>query len=125
MGRNDPTVWTSALHLAPKKDGDVRACGDFRPLNNKTILDTYPLPNIKTFADKLCGATIFTILDLKSAYYQIPLSLESSYKTAVVTPWGTWRFKRLAMGLKNFGQSFQKMLGSIMTDQGGLIRLFR
>ena len=42
----DLTYWTSALHLQPKTDGKLHACGDFRPLNDKTVLDTYPLPNI-------------------------------------------------------------------------------
>ena len=116
---NDPTIWTSALHLVPKPDGDIRACGDFRPLNLRTVLDAYPLPNIRTFTNKLRGATQFSKLDMKSAYYQIELDRSSSLKTCVVTPWGTWRFKRLPLGLKNAGQTFQKVIDNVLSGLEG------
>lgn len=33
--------WASPLHLAPKKDGGWRACGDYRRVNAQTPPDTY------------------------------------------------------------------------------------
>merc|ERR1712067_68646 len=101
--RHEVTTWSTALHLAPKADGEIRACGDFRPLNAKTVLDTQPLPNILTFQDNLKGATVFSTIDLKSAYYQIPLDRTSSFKTVTLTPWGPYRYLRLPMGLKTPG----------------------
>ena len=105
----DPTLWTSALHLQPKSDGSLRACSDFRPLNSKTQLDTYPLPSLRSFTSAIKGAKIFSKLDLYKAFHLIPLSRESSKKTATITPWGTYVYKRLAMGLRNSCQSFQKL----------------
>ena len=67
IGPQEPTYWSSALHLAPKADGGLRACGDYRALNNITIKDSYPLPNIRTFVGKLKGAQIFSKIDLTSA----------------------------------------------------------
>ena len=83
------------MHLAPKADGEIRACGDFRPLNSKTVLDTQPLPNIMTFQDQLKGAKVFSTIDLKSAYYQIELDRPSSFKTVTLTPWEPYRYLRL------------------------------
>ena len=57
---------------------------------------------------------MFTRLDLKAAYYQVPICPESSAKTTTLTNWGVFRYKRLAMGLKNSGATFQKMLDSIL-----------
>ena len=80
--------WTSAIHLVPKPDGTIRCCGDFRLLNDKTLLDGYPLPNLKAFTDKMTGASIFSKIDLTKAFHQIPLSKSSQIKTTMVTPWG-------------------------------------
>ena len=73
------------MHLAPKPDGSLRVCGDFRGLNNKTLLDGFPLPNIRMFMGDIAGSTIFSKLDLVKAYHQIPLDDESQ---TVATPWG-------------------------------------
>ena len=94
-------------------NGDIRPCSDLRPLNHRTLLDTYPLPSIRSFLDKFKGARVFSRLDLKAAYYQIPVSTISSFKTVTLTPWGVYRYLRLPMGLKNPGQSFQKMVEAI------------
>ena len=64
--RVDPqaiNVWTSPLHLVPKPDGELRACGDFRILNDKTTLDGYCLPNIRHFSAQIKGAKIFSTVD--------------------------------------------------------------
>ena len=110
----DPTTWSSALHLAPKCDGTLRPCGDYRALNSKTVLDTFPLPNIRHFVAKLKGATLFSKVDLLKSYHQIPLSKSSSNKTTLLTPWGVFKFKRLAMGLRNAAQSFQKVMNHVL-----------
>merc|ERR1712102_26341 len=117
---NEVTHWSTALHLAPKADGEVRACGDFRPLNAKTLLDTHPLPNIGTFQDRLKGARVFSTLDLKAAYFQVPITRSSSFKTVTQTPWGQFRYLRLPMGLKNSGASFQRMMDAVLRGLPGL-----
>ena len=100
-------TWTSALHSAPKPDGSLRVCPDFRPLNEKTILDGYPLPSLKHFTAKIRGATVFSRVDLVKVFHQIPLDKESQRQSTVVTPWGAWQFVRLSMGLRNSAQSCQ------------------
>ena len=112
----EPNLWTSALHLAPKTDGDLRPCGDFRILNDATLLDGYPLPNLRHFSAKIKGSTVFSKIDLVKAYHQVPLDTPSSKKTCVITPWGAFRFLRMAMGLRNAAQSFQRMMQTILHD---------
>ena len=111
----DPTLWTSALHLQPKSDGTLRACSDFRPLNSKTRLDTYPLPNLRSFTHAIKGSKYFTKLDLYKAFHLIPLTPSSSKKTATITPWGIFVYKRLAMGLRNSCQTFQKLVEYVLS----------
>ena len=112
--------WTSALHLAPKPDGTLRVCGDFRALNDATAMDGFPLPDIRNFVGNIKGSTIFSKVDLKKAYHQVPLCPESQRKTTVVTPWGAWKFTRLAMGLRNSAQSFQKLMMHLLGDVAGV-----
>lgn len=55
MHPNEQITWSSALHFVPKDGNDLRVCSDFRPLNDRTALDHYPLPSIRAFAHKLEG----------------------------------------------------------------------
>ena len=43
------------------------------PLNLETTLDRYPLPGIEDIFNAVGGAVIFSKLDLKCGYHQIPL----------------------------------------------------
>ena len=112
--------WSSGLHLQPKPDGTYRPCGDFRQLNEKTLTDTYPIPHLRYFTAKLNGAKVFSKVDLTKAYHQIPIKKEDRHKTAITTPWGLFQFRRLAMGLCNAAQSFQKMIEDVLRDITGV-----
>ena len=115
--RRSDSPWASPLHMVPKKDGSWRPCGDYRRLNNQTIPDRYPLPNIADLGNQLHGSTVFSKLDLQKGYYQVPMSPEDAKKTAIITPFGLWEFVRMPFGLRNAGQTFQRMMDIIM---GGL-----
>jgi hypothetical protein len=56
--------WSSPLHMVQKKCGGWRPCSDFRRLNNITVKDKYPLPNMGDLSARLNGCTIFSKLDL-------------------------------------------------------------
>ena len=84
----DSNVWTSPINQVPKPDGSMRNSGDFIELSSKTLLDGYPLQNLKFFTGKIRGASLMARIDLVKAYHQIPLDEESKKKTCVVTAWG-------------------------------------
>ncbi len=102
--------WASQLHLVPKKDGTWRPCGDFRRLNLVTEPEVYPLPNMLDFSDRLNGCAVFSKIDLRKGYWQVLVRLEDRKKTAVITPFRRFQFKRMPFGLCNTGSSFQRMM---------------
>ncbi|CAK1597374.1 unnamed protein product [Parnassius mnemosyne] len=65
--------WSSPLHLAHKKNGGWRPCGDYRSLNARTIPDRYPIRHLQDFTHQLAGSTVYSTLDLVKAYNQIPV----------------------------------------------------
>ena len=85
--RSTQSTYASATVVVRKKDSDgnctdFRQCGDYRPLNAETNLDRYPLPSIEEIFNAMKGATIFSKLDLRSGYHEMPLRPEDRTKTA-------------------------------------------
>lgn len=89
--RESESPFASLIVVVKKKNGDIRLC-DYRKLNTQTIKDAYALPNIEGAFSVLTGLKWFSIMDLKSGYYQVEMEEEDKYKTAFVTPVGFWEF---------------------------------
>ena len=83
-----PTSYTSALHLVDKPGGGVRPCSDFRALNTQTVPDVFPLPLLRDFTSKISGCNLFSVIDIRQAFFNIPIWPSHRYKTATLSPWG-------------------------------------
>ena len=105
--RRSSSNWASPLHIVKKTDGRWRPCEDCRLLNLQTQPDLYMCPNIADLTARLEGCTIFSKLDLRKGFHQIPVRSRDIHKTAIITPFGLWEFIRMPFGLRNAGQSFQ------------------
>lgn len=101
--------------LVRKKDGSSRMVVDYRLLNKKTVRDCYPLPRIHDLLDKLVGASVFTKIDLKSGYWQVRMKEEDEHKTSFTTPFGTYQFRVLPMGLTNAPSTFQRVMERMLS----------
>ena len=74
--------WGCPAIFVKKKDETLRLCVDYRPLNEVTIKNKYPLPRIDLFFDQLARAKVFSKIDLRSGYHQIKIKPEDIPKTA-------------------------------------------
>jgi len=104
--RRSSSPWASPLHMVKKPDGLWWCWDDYRRLNNVTVPDTYPLPNMIDFSARVAGCSIFTKIDLRKGYYQIPMHPADILKTTIITPFGLFEFLRLTFRLHNAGSTF-------------------
>ncbi len=108
--------FSSPIVVVRKKNGDVRLCIDCRKLNLQTVKDAYALPNLEETFSALTGSKWFSVLDLKSGYYQIEVEEADKPKTAFVCPLGFWEFNRMPQGVTNAPSTFQRLMEKCMED---------
>jgi len=91
---------------------------DIRKLNERTIPDKYPMPNISMILSNLGKARYFSTLDLKSGY-QVVLAERDHEKTSFSENGGNYEFKRQPFGLRNAASIFQRTIDDILREQIG------
>ena len=122
--------WASPVVLVKKKPLNAddpaekpkfRLCVDFRKVNALTKTDSFPLPIIQDALDVLGDAKHFSIVDLRSAFLQLPLHPNDREKTAFVTKQGLYEFTVLPFGLKNSPSIFQRLMHQVLEGLLGQI----
>lgn len=79
---NSESPWSSPTLLVKKANGEYRFCFDGRALNKISKHDSYPLPHIDRILNNLRNAKFISSIDLRKAFWQIPLDADSREKTA-------------------------------------------
>ena len=126
--RPSESAWSSPIWIVPKKadaSGKTkwRLVIDFRKLNEKTIDDRYPIPNISDVLDKLGNCMYFSTLDLASGFYQVEMNPADVPKTAFNVENGHYEFLRMPMGLKNSPSTFQRVMDNVLRDLQNVVCL--
>lgn len=105
------SAWSSPMAVVRKSNGKVRLCLDARKVNEVTIKDAYPLPIIDGLLSRLSVTNYITTLDLKDAFWQIPLEKGSRDKTTFTIPNGPlYQFTVMPFGLCNAAQTMCRLM---------------
>lgn len=126
--RPSKSPYSAPIWVVPKK---IDASGkqkwrlvvDYRKLNDATVNDKFPIPNMDDILGKLGNSNYFTTLDLAKGFYQIEVAPGDIEKTAFSTGLGHYEFLRMPFGLKNAPATFQRLMNSILADYIGKICL--
>ena len=123
--------WASPIVVVPKRTAPGeppkrRLCVDYRAPNGilppvkkafskaKGILTLVPLPKIDEIYARLKGSTIYSTFDMRSGYYHMVLSKKSRPKSAFVSSFSKWEFKRCPFGLAQVPAYFQRLVNEVL-----------
>ena len=110
------SAYGAPIVLVRKKSGDLRICVDYRSLNKKIAKDVFPLPRIDESLEALGKATVFSTLDLASAYNQVEIEPSDRKKSAFTTQFGLFENIRMPFGISNAPATFQRLMTKIFRN---------
>lgn len=108
--------------VVPKAVGrKVRICVDLTKLNENVRRELYILPSVESMLGQLKDAKIFTKLDARSGFCQIPLSEDSMLLSTFITPFGHFCFRRLPFGISSAPEHFQQRMSQLLEGLEGTL----
>ena len=102
------------VHIAKTPGREPRFCIDYRPLNDRTKEDPFPLPRMDDLLYGMNGAhaTVFSTLDAQKGFWQIKMGKGKEY-SAFRTSQGVFEWNVMPFGLKNAPATFQKFMDQV------------
>lgn len=113
--KKSESPWSNPMIAVKKSNGNIRLCMDSRKLNAITKKDAYPLPHIAGILGRFVGTKFLSSIDLKDAFWQVPLSESSKEKTAFTIPTrGLFEFNVMPFGLHNAPQTQCRLMDQVL-----------
>ncbi|KAL7828552.1 hypothetical protein SRHO_G00321860 [Serrasalmus rhombeus] len=118
---SSPTEWCAGMVVVPKPSGNIRICVDLTNLNKWVKRECHILPSVDQSLAMLSNSKVFTKLDARSGFWQIPLTNESKPLTTFITPFGRYFFNRLPFGIVSAPEHFQRRMLQLLENYDGVI----
>ena len=110
--RPSASPWGCPVLMVPKPSNpkELRLVIDYRQINEITVKDKYPLPDVQSLLDDLQGAKVFSTADALWGFWQVPMEASDVEKTAMTTHFGAYEWLVMPMGLSNSPSTWQRMM---------------
>ncbi len=115
--RRSKSPYAASFFFIKKKNGKLRPVQDYRPINEWTIKNRYPLPLIPQLIDRIGNAELITVVDIRWGYNTVQIIEEDRHKAAFVTNRGLFEPTVMFFGLTNSPATFQTMMDTIFHEQ--------
>ena len=100
--------WRAQVVVAKGDNHKRRMVVDYsQTINRFILLDAFPLPRISDQVNAIAQYRVFSTIDLRSAYHQVPLRNEERPYTAFEANNGLYQFTRVPFGVTNGVACFQ------------------
>ncbi|XP_031355746.1 uncharacterized protein LOC116180058 [Photinus pyralis] len=110
--------WRAQVLITKNATHKKRLVIDYsQTINRYTLLDAYPLPNMEELVSNISNYSIFSAIDLQSAYHQIPILSEERLYTVFEAHGNLYQFRRIPFGVTNGVSSFQGVLDWIIREE--------
>lgn len=122
VGRKNPlnTAVVSPAFFAKRPRSDkLRLCVSYKDLNDETVDDIYPCPQIPDILEGMHGKKYFTLLDLRWGYWQVSLTERARKLSTMITPLGSFEYNVCTFGFKNAPSHFQRCMTNMLGDAIG------
>lgn len=111
--------WRAQALVTTNENHKRRMVIDYsQTINRFTLLDAYPLPSIEYIVSQVSGHSVFSTVDLSSAYHQIPLLEDEKQYTAFEAAGRLYQFCRVPFGVTNGVACFQRVIDEIVKSEG-------
>ena len=114
MIRPSRSPYAAPVVLDKKKNGKYRMCIGYTKLNAQTKNNAAPMENASTILRQIPVGYYYSLIDLKSGFWQIMLAEESIEKSAFVTQDGHFEFLVMGFGLKNAPKTFASLMRKVL-----------
>ena len=110
--------WRAQVQITTNENHKKRMVVDYsQTINRYTQLNTYLLPHIDEMVSNIFKYHIFSTLDLRSAYHQLPTKPEEKPYMAFDACEHLYQFRRIPFGVTNGVTSFQRVIDKIISNE--------
>lgn len=110
----NPTENCAPMVIAFKPSDEVRICCDFRKLNQSLKREMHQMPTFDELSAKVNSPKIWSRLDCRNSFWQIPVHPNSQELLTFSTPFGRYCYQRLPFGIASAPEVFTRVLQQIL-----------
>ena len=93
-----------------------RVCLNTVRLNDRTVLDRTRPDTIDSIFHRMKDSTVFSVIDLKSAFHQVPLTERAKAKLCFYWNGVLWRHTTMPFGPRNAPSQFVRLMNHALSD---------